>query len=325
MKIFTRGMAALLALVMLFCMAACGSSELRTEIDSLKESVSELAAENEQLKQQAIEAKEELANQKAALEALKQDTEETLKNLEAALKGQFRIKVVDLDGEVLVDDAVLCKDAGSIVELLTESYGMVSYQSAYGTSVVSIAGSIVDSNYYVSISENGLYSEVGIDGLVIDVGDVFEFKVECWNTVASGYGTMDEYDLLVDQLIYSYMKTVLPAQVAAETAHTGMLFWDQAAVTFMAKSGYDTNLFCFAYSEEYKNALNAVDVTKLSGSDFMKYYYAKVSMGQELSQSFKDAFNATVATSCTDWLLRLLSHYDYIKLFSDIVVVSNTL
>lgn len=305
MKKITKIVAALLTLVLLVAgVTSCGNTTaLEQELAALKETVSGLSAENEQLKQQAIAAKEELANQKAALESLKKESEEAIAKLEATLNGQFQIKVIDIDGEVLADDFVYCRDATSVTELLRNSYDMVDYTSAYGTTIVSVLHSVVDPNYYVSITENGMYAEVGVDGLVIDPGDVFEFRVECWNTVSSGYGTMDEYDLLVDKAIYSYMKSILPETAKQATTYTDSLYWDQAAVTFMAANGYDTGLFRLSYSDAYTTALEAVDVTALTGTQFMKYYYAQKSLGREVSQDFKNTFSAAVSSSCADWLL----------------------
>lgn len=374
MKKFTKLLAVLMVIVLLLSSASCGADDIPNEsVDSLKTSVATLQAENEALKQQAIEAKESLANQTTALEdtqseitdlkkqiaaanqeltekkaateelekelanleakldtshadlaeqeatltALKEsletiladagsqikDAEAKIQALEAFIKGQYQIKVVDLDGEVLVDDTIKCTDSVSVTEILTERYDMVSYQSDYGTTIVSIAGSIVDANYYVSITENGTYASVGVDGLVIDPGDVFEFKVECWNTVAGGYGTMDEYDILVDKTLYGYMKNIFPSQIASATTYTGSNYWEQAAVTYMASKGYDSNLYQFTYSDAFQEALRAVDVTTLSGTNLMKYYYAQKSLGNTMSEEYKTQLS-TAAENCNSyWLL----------------------
>lgn len=381
MKKITKLFAALMVVILLFSFASCGTDDALNEtIDSLKASVATLQAENEALKQQAIEAKESLANQnaelvetqskieelqqqitaanadlndkKAALEALKKEAtdlatkltgatadleaqkaaltalesdlkakiadteakieaaESKLQALEAFIKGQYQIKVVDIDGEVLVDDTIKCTDSVSVVATLAEKYDMVSYQTEYGTSIVSIAGSIVDANYYVSITENGTYSSVGVDGLVIDPGDVFEFKVECWNTIASGYGTMDEYDILVDKTIYGYMKNVFPTQIASAKSYTGSIYWEQVAVTYMASKGYDSNLFKFEYSNEFKEAVNAVDVSTLSGTNLMKYYYAQKSLGNTVSGDYKTTLSAAAESCNSYWLLPMTKALD---------------
>ena len=381
MKKINKLLAALMVVVLLLLAVSCGTDgALNETVDSLKASVATLQAENEALKQQAIEAKESLANQNAALEenkseiadlkqqiaatnqdlagqktalealekeaadlaakleaananladqeatltALKEGleakiadaearieaAEEKLQALEAFIKGQYQIKVVDLDGEVLVDDTIKCIDSVSVTATLNEKYNMVSYQSEYGTTIVSIAGSIVDANYYVSITENGTYSPVGVDGLVIDPGDVFEFKVECWNTIASGYGTMDEYDVLVDKTIYAYMKNVFPTQIASAKTYTGSIYWEQAAVAYMASKGYDSNLFKFEYSDTFKESLSAVDVSSLSGTNLMKYYYAQKSLGNTVSEDYKTTLR-TVAESCNSyWLLPMTKALD---------------
>ncbi len=303
-KALTQIVACMLTVLMLFGTVACNGGDTTTsELDSLKESVAALIEENEALKKQAIEAKEELANQKAALEALKKDSEESDKQLETILKSQYQIKVVDIDGELLVSDTLYCRDSVSLTDTLTEKYDMVSYASEYGTTVVSVSGSVVDPNYYVSITENGKYAEVGIDGLVIDAGDIFEFKVECWNTIESGYGTMDEYDILVDKAIYGYMKNILPEQVSVTESYTGSLYWEQAAVTFMASKGYDSNIFKFNYSDKFKSSVESADVSALSGNNLMKYYYANKSLGKAPSEAFKSTFNTDISLSCTEWLL----------------------
>ena len=49
--------------------------------------------------------------------------------------------------------------------------------------------------------------------------------------------------------------------------------------------------------------MEAVDVTKLTGNDLMKYYYAQKSLGNEISEAFQSTFQNAVANSCSDWLL----------------------
>ncbi|MDY5940336.1 MAG: hypothetical protein SPJ23_01640 [Eubacteriales bacterium] len=325
MKKMTKLLAALMVVVLLLSAVSCGTGDALNEtVDSLKASVATLQAENEALKRQAIEAKESLANQNAALTTLKEgleakiadaeaqikDAEAKLQALEAFMKGQYQIRVVDLDGEVLVDDTIKCTDSASVTATLTEKYNMVSYQGEYGTTIVSIAGSIVDANYYVSITENGIYSSVGVDGLVIDPGDVFEFKVECWNTLASGYGTMDEYDILVDKTIYAYMKHIFPTQIASAKTYTGSIYWEQVAATYMASKGYDSNLFRFEYSDAFKEALLAVDVTTLSDTNLMKVYYAQKSLGNTLSEDYIATLHTAAASCKSYWLLPMTKALD---------------
>lgn len=305
MKKIQRMLALFLVLLMLLSATACSSSNVRDELNALKDAVARLEAENESLKQQAIANREELANQKTALEALQKDSEDSFNTLEDAIMGRFRVRVFDIDGELLVDAAASCTEVSSLAGYLTEQHGMVSYASDYGTTVVSIAGSVVDANYYVSISENGSYAQTGIDGLKLDAGDLFEFKVECWNTVESGFGTMDEYDVLVDQLVYSYLKKTLPEKIAAATAYTDALYWDQAAIEMMRKYDYDLSLLTPTYTDVYRASVQAVDPTTLSGNEFMKYDYACRALDITPAGNFVVSFQAAVATSCTDWLLPL--------------------
>ena len=64
-----------------------------------------------------------------------------------------------------------------------------------------------DEKLAVAIYENGIAASSGVESLVVYEKDVFEFKVECWNTLDSGYGLFDKYDILVDKAIYHYAKT----------------------------------------------------------------------------------------------------------------------
>ena len=106
----------------------------------------------------------------------------------------YTIKVYDIDGEVIGDKTVDLNECPTVNDALDKYFDV----KKSGTFITSINNSVVDSNWYLSILENGEYSMTGVDGLEANDGDVFEFKSECFKTVAFG-GSFDEYDVLVDK------------------------------------------------------------------------------------------------------------------------------
>ena len=146
----------------------------------------------------------------------------------------YQIKVVDLDGEELGSATININEQSSVFNDLINNFAVDYTVSDYGPYISSINGSIVDVNYFLAIYENGVSAATGVDGLVADENDVFEFKVECWNTISSGYGTMDEYDMLVDKVIYGYMKTL---DLSSSTTFADGSFWDLMTIN-LGKSNY---------------------------------------------------------------------------------------
>ena len=208
----------------------------------------------------------------------------------------YSIKVVDLDGEVLADKTYSTKDYDSVLKAITEDLNAVCYDTQYGKSVSSVKGSIVDANWYLALYENGTYASTMVDGLVIDEGDKFEFISECWNTVASGYGTMDETDVLLDKILYSYMKKYFKDVVASSVDLATGDYWSMMMLYMMASNYYDANVFNTSYfKEEYKTALTNTDFSTLDGAAWGKYFYAARAFELNL-----DAFKAAYTTYMTD-------------------------
>ena len=174
-------------------------------------------------------------------------------------KDSYTIKVYDIDDELIGEKTIELNDSSTIVNDLEENFEVVSTQSQYGTSLVSINNSVIDSNYYLAIYENGSYASVGVDGLEANDGDVFEFKVECWNTIAFGYA-FDEYDILVDKAIYHYAKNGLKTSLANSNSFLDSTYWQAMAVNLMKNNNYDSNLFNVnLFTDAYKNSLSGVD------------------------------------------------------------------
>lgn len=197
-------------------------------------------------------------------------------------KDSYTIKVYDIDDELIGEKTIELNDSSTVVNDLEENFEVVSTQSQYGTSLVSINNSVIDSNYYLAIYENGSYASVGVDGLEANDGDVFEFKVECWNTIASGYGAFDEYDILVDKAIYHYAKNGLKTSLANSNSFLDSTYWQAMAVNLMKNNNYDSNLFNVnLFTDAYKNSLSGVNFSNMpnltswaTDANYAKWYYA---------------------------------------------------
>ena len=211
----------------------------------------------------------------------------------------YTIKVYDLDGEELANKAYSTKDYDSVLKAIKGDLNAVCYDTQYGTSVSSIKGSIVDPNWYLALYENNEYASTGVDGLVIDEGDVFEFKSECWNTQASGYGAFDEDDVLLDKIVYTYMKKYFAEVVKSSADLATGDYWSMMMVYMMASLGYDANVFnTNAFKAEYKTALQGTDLSTLDGAAWGKYFYAARAFGLDLA-AFKTAYTTYMTSSVT--------------------------
>ena len=119
----------------------------------------------------------------------------------------YKLKVVDLDGEVLLNKDLTTTNNKSLFKDLNRESKLESDAGDLGHYIISVNDSIKDSNYALSIYKNGAYSQVGIDEVVLANNDEIVIKNECWNTVGNGFGgTMTETDILVDKIIYSSYK-----------------------------------------------------------------------------------------------------------------------
>lgn len=232
--------------------------------------------------------------------------------------GSYTVKVYDIDNELVGDKTIQIKDCPTLLEGLNKNFNVVSSQGSYGTMINQINNSVVDKNYYLSILENGEYAQVGIDSLEVDDGDVFEFKSECMNTIAWG-GTFDDYDILVDKIVYHYAKTTLKESVKKATTYLSTIYWEEAATNLMLKNGYSSSLFDVSglYTEAFKNTVTSADLTNLpaatevaTDANYAKWYYAARAIGQNT-----DAF-ATIYSSYLEALTEYPSFGEYALPFS---------
>lgn len=300
-----------LSLGALVALASCGNDEelenlkkevttLKEENDSLKNDKDTLNQNNKKLSDEKTEAlalveqleqdkktiSEELGAKESAYDNL-QDNYDNLEEKEKTLwddvktilasNNAYGVKVTDPLGNSIVK---VYDSTSNIDEMLKNNFDAVVKVDSYGLNLKSLYN-FTDPNWYVAIYENGVYSQVGFGDLVVNIGDLFEFKYECWNTVESGFGTLDEYDVLVDKALYNYYVSELPNKLTTVDTFTGSTYWDSLALYKLKNAQlYGANAYSYEttvnnpFSYEFLTTLNGVNQSELTGNDLFKYYYS---------------------------------------------------
>lgn len=155
-------------------------------------------------------------------------------------KETFKINVYDIDSTLLVSKEIELTEGLTAFDALKNNFNVLYQDSDYGPYLQSINGSIQDPNYYLAIYENGEMAATGVDGLVLDNNDVFDFKVTCWQS-------FDETDLLVDKVIYSFFKKGLNELLKNNQVDYNLI----SAINLMKNNYYDASIFNFNFENDY--------------------------------------------------------------------------
>jgi len=214
----------------------------------------------------------------------------------------YTVTVKDIDGEVLLDSLELStvEGANSIIsDIENAGYEVISEDSQYGLFIKSIAGSVIDNNYYLAFNVNGKPADVGASSYEIKNGDAIEFEVQCLNTVEYG-GQLDATDILVDKIIYSYLKNELPNCIKNDTTYASSDYW-----TYMTINALTDNLYDFSYDQsiikaDLKESIENVDLSTLSGANYGKYYWTAKALGYDLS-SFSEVYKEHIDSISTQY------------------------
>ena len=198
--------------------------------------------------------------------------------------GTATLKVIDFDGEVLFDGEVQAGDTLYNVITSTKGIETVSSEGQYGHFLQSINGTIMDDpNLSLMIYENDEPTMDGVDGLIVDDGDVFEIKNEFWK--GDHY---DDVDVLVDKTIYTYVKSLFKDATQNTTSFKGSTFWEYLLSNLAIENGYDVSLFNVREAnDDLLEEVNNYDYSKIGYKDgvasevaeFFKYYYTALGIG----------------------------------------------
>lgn len=270
-----------------FVLAFAAGCSADDKIDELETKVSDLETKNSDLETKNNSLKTENDSLKSELESLKKENE-NLKKLVC-----YQIEVYDWDNSKLGSKNVSIYDYDTFYEGLVANFEVEATESTYGHYITSINNSLVDPNYSMMIYKNGEASAVGVDSIEFSAGDVFTFKNECWNTVASGWGKLDETDILVDKIVYGYAKNYL--DLSKQTTFTASNYWDFMTINLIGgNSSYKNTLYnTSSVSDTFKSALKLDSISK--PVDYGKYYYAAKALGVDLTD-FKTKYSEYLAS-----------------------------
>ena len=241
--------------------------------------IEQLVSEKTTLTNQYNTLKKDYDDYESENSVLKNDNKSLWNDVNTILKNHnlYAVKYTDPIGKSIIN---VYNVSTNLVNALQNDFNAVTVTDSYGLSLKSL-NNFSDPNWYAAIYENGEYSQVGFGDLEVNAGDFFEFKYECWNTVESGYGSLDEYDVLVDKAIYNYYVNVLPTKLSTVTTYTGSTYWDSLALYKLKNTQlYGANAYSYEstvnnpFSYDYVTALNNVNQSELSGNNLFKYYYA---------------------------------------------------
>ena len=249
---------------------------LKAEIEALNETKKTLEEENDSLKSDKTTLESEKSKIEKEIEYLKLVKSNYLK-----AKNSFEVTYVDFLGNTKTE---ICSVSSGVTlnDILTNSFNASILDSAWGSNLAAIDNSFIDNNWYIMIYENYELASTGLDGLEINAGDVFEFKHECTNTIESGWGTFDKYDVLVDQVCYNYLNNRFKNTLANTTTWAGSTYWEDMALykIINAKNKYDAPLYDYnLYNSNMLNSslvsnIKAKNVDDLKGTELFKFYYA---------------------------------------------------
>lgn len=215
-------------------------------------------------------------------------------------KGTFTFKVIDLDGEVLVNDVVACDKYENIYELITKDYEADASLSDYGAWITSIKGSVSDNYWSMMLYINGEQSWDSCEKVTPKKDDVIEFRNECWGVVDYGSGAaMDQVDMLLDQIVYHYLKNEMKATVEGIKDYTGSTYWEMLMIDLVKRSGMDSNVVDYKLTKDLEDALKAVNVSELDGANIGKYF-SHAHVADLLDEGFATAY-AGKLEGLTDW------------------------
>ncbi len=181
----------------------------------------------------------------------------------------YTVNVYDIDSEKLGSYELKIEDGTSVMEQLKKVANVKSSESEWGTFVESIDKSYVGNGYYLALYENGQSSMTGIDGVTLDDGDVFDFKVEY-------YGDLDETDLLVDKAIHQYTKKYLGESFTNDAEFSN--FWSYICYSLLGDNAKNY----ITLNSELSTYLDTFDVSTLTGTSYGKYFYTARAYGKNL-------------------------------------------
>lgn len=193
------------------------------------------------------------------------------------------IEVIDYDGKELLRSEVVADKDITILDVLksNKDYDV----QLNGTFVVSISDSLVDPNWALMFYIDNKMSPLGVSEVKVEEGKTYSFKVECWNTQASGYGAFDDIDILVDKTIYTYMqKGYFDSLYNRRTTFQDGDYWLDISNNMMRDYNYSERMFFARSNDKVSESIEGIDFATLSGADWGKSFYYLRAQGADFTE-----------------------------------------
>ena len=204
---------------------------------------------------------------------------------QALASSDYSINIYDVDGLLLNSYTFDANSEKSAYELLLENADV----EVDGTFINSVDSSFFEYGYYIAVTVNDEYSNVGFNEIDAKAGDVIDLKVTCWNTALS------DDDIKLDIALHQYVRDYLKDSIKDDSLSDAMSdYWTYAGLKFIDEldvNGVNTSL---------KSEVEAYDLSNLNGTDYFKYYSVASAVGADLT-AFKTAYTAYLDTISTEY------------------------
>lgn len=210
---------------------------------------------------------------------------EATSSSENSQSSDYSINIYDVDGLLLNTYTFDANSEKSAYELLLENADV----EVDGTFINSVDSSFFEYGYYLAVTVNDEYSNVGFNEIDAKSGDVIDLKVTCWNTALS------DDDIKLDIALHQYVRDYLKDSIKDDSLSDAMSdYWTYAGLKFIDEldvNGVNTSL---------KSEVEAYDLSNLNGTDYFKYYSVASAVGADLT-AFKTAYTAYLDTISTEY------------------------
>lgn len=188
----------------------------------------------------------------------------------------FSLRIYDIGNTLICsDDKIIINDDENYLQSYLSSYSVETLDNK----IITINGSVIDSNYELVIYRNSNKVNADLNLITVEENDVIEIKNECIND------KFDETDIDIDKTIYSFMRIKYKEMISSYK-----MFYDYflaSGVINAIEMGLDSRYFNFdTKNEDVKNYLNSINWEESSEGNILKGLVTMISMNKEISNDY---------------------------------------
>jgi len=166
----------------------------------------DLTLENERLQTEIDTLKQEKADLQQALDDQQNLLDEWFDSMTSSHMNFIRVILTDVNGKSTMSYATYPDGLEfTLMDTIRNAYDVDYTETDYGTMINTINDMEVPYGAYIAISENEEMSMVGVDDIIVEDGDIFEFSVQWWDTTQEA--VYDALMLFMDNQLDTYLTT----------------------------------------------------------------------------------------------------------------------